>query len=299
MASTSKCGEALHQRVDGALEGHQDAPRRGARARGRRGRRPGPVRRGGAANVTSTRCGARARSDSTVSMSSRRPSRTTPTRSATCCTSESTWELRKTVPAAVGGLARERRERLLHQGVEAAGRLVEHEQIGAVHEGLHQTDLLAVAARQRAQRAVEVELQPAGEGVGVAGVRPSGAGGRSSRPDRGRSCAGRARRSPGTYPIRARIAGPSRRASRPRIVSRPEVGRIRSSIIRMVVDLPAPLGPRKPNTSPLAIRKVRSSTPRAPPAVGLGEALGLDRRPRRHLSPRRGRGTPRRTTRSG
>lgn len=36
----------------------------------------------------------------------------------------------------------------------------------------------------------------------------------------------------------------------PPIVTWPEVGRSRPSIIRMVVDLPDPLGPRKPVTAP-------------------------------------------------
>src|SRR5215216_561580 len=40
----------------------------------------------------------------------------------------------------------------------------------------------------------------------------------------------------------------------------PAVGRSRPSIMRMVVDLPAPLGPRKPVTMPGLTAKVRLST---------------------------------------
>jgi len=40
----------------------------------------------------------------------------------------------------------------------------------------------------------------------------------------------------------------------------PEVGSMRQQSIRMVVVLPAPLGPRKPNTSPSFMVMERSST---------------------------------------
>src|SRR5579885_3020790 len=44
------------------------------------------------------------------------------------------------------------------------------------------------------------------------------------------------------------------------MLTRPEVGASRPTIIRMVVDLPAPLGPRKPVTSPARTSKLRPST---------------------------------------
>src|ERR1700736_723115 len=40
----------------------------------------------------------------------------------------------------------------------------------------------------------------------------------------------------------------------------PAEGEIKPAIMRMVVDLPAPLAPKKPSTSPGATEKVRSST---------------------------------------
>ena len=46
----------------------------------------------------------------------------------------------------------------------------------------------------------------------------------------------------------------------PKTVADPEVGRTRPSTIRIVVLLPAPLGPRKPVTHPGRASKVRSST---------------------------------------
>ena len=44
------------------------------------------------------------------------------------------------------------------------------------------------------------------------------------------------------------------------MVTSPEVGGVSPTITRMVVDLPAPLGPRKPVTRPGLAVKVTSST---------------------------------------
>ena len=55
----------------------------------------------------------------------------------------------------------------------------------------------------------------------------------------------------GQTPIRARIAGPSVAGSIPRIRRSPPLIGETAATIRMVEDLPAPLGPRKPNASPL------------------------------------------------
>ncbi|SHS52481.1 Uncharacterised protein [Mycobacteroides abscessus subsp. abscessus] len=46
----------------------------------------------------------------------------------------------------------------------------------------------------------------------------------------------------------------------PPIVAVPDVGRASPTIIRNVVDLPAPLGPRNPVTTPGSIVTERSST---------------------------------------
>ena len=51
-----------------------------------------------------------------------------------------------------------------------------------------------------------------------------------------------------------------RRSARPPTVADPAVGASSPRIIRMVVDLPAPLGPRNPVTMPGRTVKLRSST---------------------------------------
>ncbi len=49
------------------------------------------------------------------------------------------------------------------------------------------------------------------------------------------------------------------RYDRPLTVTRPDVGASRPTINRMVVDFPAPFGPRKPVTRPSGTMKLRSS----------------------------------------
>src|ERR1700712_1612552 len=58
--------------------------------------------------------------------------------------------------------------------------------------------------------------------------------------------------------MRPRISGPSVAGSSPRMRSSPEVTGETAAIIRIVLDLPAPLGPRKPNDSP---RRTSTSMP--------------------------------------
>ena len=48
--------------------------------------------------------------------------------------------------------------------------------------------------------------------------------------------------------------------SKPPIVAVPELADMNPVSIRMVVDLPAPLGPRKPSTWPRGTEKVTSTT---------------------------------------
>ena len=68
-------------------------------------------------------------------------------------------------------------------------------------------------------------------------------------------------KSPGMYPMCLRIPTASACVSRPRMVALPEVGLISSSNVLIVVDFPAPFGPRKPNTSPSRTSKFTSSIP--------------------------------------
>src|ERR1700733_6313166 len=64
----------------------------------------------------------------------------------------------------------------------------------------------------------------------------------------------------GTTPSLDLMAGPSATGSRPRMDSSPPVGGETQPIMRMVDDLPAPFGPRKPNASPRRRSKSIPST---------------------------------------
>jgi len=70
--------------------------------------------------------------------------------------------------AALTLLAHQGEELLLHQRIEAAGRLVEDEQLRRVEEGADQADLLAVTTRELAERAVEVGAEAARQLLGAA-----------------------------------------------------------------------------------------------------------------------------------
>src|SRR5918995_2432038 len=106
----------------------------------------------------------------------------------------------------------------------------------------------------------------------------------------------------GTTPSRLRIAGPSTIGFMPRTRSSPSVTGDTQAIMRMVVVLPAPLGPRKPNTSPRRTEKSMPSTATSSPkrlvsalasmradAAGSSREAGgsdiTDRRYRRGLTP--------------
>ena len=54
-------------------------------------------------------------------------------------------------------------ELMLHQWIEAAGGLIENQQLGLVHEGLDQSEFLTISLRQIAYGPVEVEIQALGE----------------------------------------------------------------------------------------------------------------------------------------
>lgn len=62
-------------------------------------------------------------------------------------------------------------ELVLHQRVQPAGGLVEHEQLRGVGEGLHQSDLLLGALGQAAHGTIQVQTQALGQGLH--GVRPT------------------------------------------------------------------------------------------------------------------------------
>ena len=69
-----------------------------------------------------------------------------------------------------GGLAQELANLGLKERVEPRARLVEHDQLGPVHERLHEPDLLAVALREVADRPVELQGEPLAQLVAEAVV---------------------------------------------------------------------------------------------------------------------------------
>ena len=78
------------------------------------------------------------------------------------------------------------------------------------------------------------------------------------------SCSGRSHQSwlrcPNTTPMRRASARRSRTGSSPHTRARPAVGTSTPVSILIVVDLPAPFGPRKPTASPAAMVSVTPST---------------------------------------
>src|SRR5450759_1346593 len=78
----------------------------------------------------------------------------------------------------------------------------------------------------------------------------------------------------------------------PKTLALPEVGRMRSSSVRIVVVLPAPFGPRKPNTSPCPTARSTSMIPRCFPYDFVSRSVSitfttntLDCEPRQTLRP--------------
>ena len=165
-----------------------------------------------------------------------------PTRSAVCWTSSSEWDERKTVRPSAAVSRNSVAHLRLQQRVEPTRRLVEHGELGPVHERLHDPDLLPVAARQLPDRAVEHDPEPLAERVAQ---RRSGAAQADERVEllpRGEPV--------GQPQVAGQVADPtaaatpSRRLSRPKSAALPAVGLIRSSSSLIVVLLPAPFGPR-------------------------------------------------------
>ena len=104
----------------------------------------------------------------TSSTATRRPARMIPTRSQTALDLVEFVRGEEDGAAAPALVGDELVERLLHQRVEAAGRLVQDEQLGVVERRLHEADLLPVAARQLAERTVEVGRETLGQLGGAA-----------------------------------------------------------------------------------------------------------------------------------
>ena len=175
-----------------------------------------------------------------------------------------------------GGLAEQRAHLRLQERVEPARRLVEHGQLGLVHERLHDPDLLPVAARQLPDRAVQLDAEPLAERVAER-----------------RSCAAQAnervelfaRRQPvGQAQVAGQVAdAPSCRdpgAAAVQAEERCPPGR-RPDQVEQQPDRRALAGTVRPEVAedfPLLDPKVEARERRDATAVGLREAGGLDRR---------------------
>ena len=135
-------------------------------------------------------------------------------------------------------------ERHLHQRVEPARRLVEQQQVRARRERRDQLDLLAVALRERADLLAGVELRSARPARRGRRRRRRRAGGPRNSNVSALVIDGHRNGSPATYATRRWAVTGSLQASTPKSSARPLLGRCRPSRSRIVVVLPAPLGPR-------------------------------------------------------
>ena len=175
------------------------------------------------------------------------------TRSHICSTSESRWLDTKTaIPRSVGEAAHELADLADAGRIEAVGGLVEDQDVRIAEQRLRDAEALAHAERVgrdlvvqplgRARRARELR-DPLGRARRAACARSAaGSRGRSGT-GRGRATRRCSRRAPSPARSRARRRG--RGSGRG-----PRSGRASPTSMRIVVVLPAPLGPRKPKTSP-------------------------------------------------
>ena len=83
--------------------------------------------------------------------------------------------------------------------------------------------------------------------------------------------------SPGTYASRRCNSTASAHGSPPKRPTDPDVARSRPSSTRMVVDLPEPLGPRNPCTSPRSTVRSRPSSARNDPKVLTSPSIEITR----------------------
>ena len=174
-------------------------------------------------------------------------------------------------------LADERVERLLDERIEARRRLVEEQQLRPVLERDHEADLLLVALRVLLEPAGRIDVETLDQRVAGRPGRRRRGGSRSSRSSGRRSGGRRARTRPGC----SRSDGGSRPGRRVVSMSktnaRPDVGRMRSRSVRIVVVLPAPFGPEESEDLALGDLEVDIDDAAVGP-VGLGELLGPDDR---------------------
>jgi hypothetical protein len=162
--------------------------------------------------------------------------------------------------ASSAGLGEQPMETLLHERIKAGDRLVQDQQFRLMHERLNQAELLAVAGRQLTNRRVELRVETHSQRVTDAPIDPTPEVGKVVEDVRTgelwveREIAGK-ETNPATD-LKAVLSGVEsehRSAARGRL--------IRSRSRRIVVDFPAPLGPRKPKTSPCSISRSSAKRP--------------------------------------
>src|SRR3990172_5242743 len=86
------------------------------------------------------------------------------------------------------------------------------------------------------------------------------------------------------YPIRRLTSSVCCTTSRPSSCARPAVGCKRPQSMRMTVDLPEPLGPRKPKISPASMSRLTSSTATSRPNFLVRPSAMITLRSEKHTS---------------
>ena len=171
-------------------------------------------------------------------------------------------------------LAHEREEGLLDERVEPRRRLVEDEELRPMLERHHEPDLLLVALRVLLELPRRVEVEPRDEIGLVGGVDAAAQVGEVLD-----------RLAPGELVVQHELA---RQVAEPAMDrdrvdgrldaehrARPLVGRRWSSSVRIVVVLPAPLGPRKPKASPSRTTRSTSMMPRCSPYALVRRSVSM------------------------
>ena len=169
------------------------------------------------------------------------------TRSQTCCTSLSKWLERNTVLPWSAARLRIRAAHLLNAGdVEAVDRLVENDDFGIIEQGRGDAEPLAHAGGIGLHLAPRVlrETDLLEQGIDPLGAGAVGLGEHLQIPAAGEEGIEGAAIDQRADPAQHGVVGGeiAIRTARPG----PRVGAIRPISMRIVVLLPAPLGPRKP-----------------------------------------------------
>ena len=154
--------------------------------------------------------------------------------------------------------------------IEADGRLVEEQHLGVRHQRPGDLEPAALATAVGPHRPVDElaetervdDLGDAPRRVGRSSCPTAGrARARLRRPVSGRSTTGSWK----TTALARRAANGSAATSNPARRARPDVGAMVVVSMPTVVDLPAPFGPSRPNTSPAATSKSMPFTASTPP----------------------------------